>query len=220
MQNRLHFQYVHCVTTQSPVERLSPALLHIYNAFAPWLCREETVLYNMNMLHGIPTQRMPINYPNHDVFLFASFLAACYSRSSARSLVSMVTQRHRQGQKLVSADFGTVGSNIPIVLYNLCRLFFFTKISIVPSLSSRLLTGRNPYTLPSLLHCASGIVCSCPRLLDTGRSIRCMLYYSHCVSRRRAMGLKRGQTCRIWWRLGRSTRRLCLRTWRGVCWTL
>jgi hypothetical protein len=70
-----------------------------------------------------PTQRMPINYPNHDVFLFASFLAACYSRSSAQSLVSMV----RNG--IVKAEAGArgfrySGSNIPIVLYNLCRLFF------------------------------------------------------------------------------------------------
>jgi hypothetical protein len=113
MHNRLHFRYVHCITTNSRIGWLSPALLHIYNAFAPCLCREETVLYKINMLHGIPPNACPsiIQTMTYSSSLLSSQLAIVVRQ---RSLSCQWYATASSRQKLVPADFGTVGQTYPL----------------------------------------------------------------------------------------------------------
>jgi hypothetical protein len=74
--------------------------------------------------------------------------------------------------------------DVPIVLCNPYTLFMTLSAHCGKcDVRVSLLTGRNRYTLPSLPHCASNTVCSCPRLLGTDQSTRYTPYCNHCISR-------------------------------------
>jgi hypothetical protein len=72
----------------------------------------------------------------------------------------------------------------------------------------KLLTGRNPYTLPSRRHFASDTLYFYPRLLDMGRSTRCTPSYMQSFSHMFVVCMLGAgkRTCRIWWRRGLSIR--------------
>jgi hypothetical protein len=120
--------------------------------------------------------------PNHPWFLFASFRALCctllsavvrHSSGSSRDSIWGVRFRgHRKG--------GRTHCSLQS-LYALIRpaVSFRSTVAIT---RFNLLTGRSLYTLLSLLHCASGILCSCLQLLDTDQSTRCMLCCSRFIS--------------------------------------